>query len=104
MTDADILALLFVACSAITWLNVAAILRDKTVRGVSTIPACVFVTTNVFEVYYFGTRYEVFATVGAVAMLLANAGWLVLVWWYRWRDHLDHHFDALNGISLDFRR
>lgn len=81
-----ILSLLFLACSAVSFLNLRCLLRDRTVKGVCFIPSYVFITTNAFEVLYFGRLHDWLPTIGAVLMVLANVSWLVLAVYYKLRE------------------
>jgi hypothetical protein len=94
MTDAHILAGFFLACSAITFVNVYAIHRDKTVKGVSTIPCWLFIATNLFEVYYFGRRGDTAAMIGSIAMFAGNFGWIAMVWFYRFEETFQRRLNA----------
>lgn len=81
-----ILAALFVACSLVCWLHVRQIIRDKTVKGVSLIPTFVFMTTNVFEMIYFGQKGDWWNVGGAVSMLMSNVAWTVCVFYYHRKE------------------
>jgi len=100
MSGEHILTALFFACSAICCLNIRAIIRDRNVQGVSTIPTWVFLSTNLFEVAYFGTLGFYWMAGGAVLMSLANLGWLAIYWWLR----LDRWLTEQVRILLDFDR
>lgn len=73
------LALLFIFCSLVTLDHVRTILRDRQVAGVSLLPSYVFITTNLFEVYYFGRLGDWWTVTGAILMAISNLTWLGLV-------------------------
>lgn len=99
MLSQQVLSIFFAACSLVGILHIVAIVRDKDVQGVSTIPTWVFLATNLYEVFYFGSLQQWYAVAGAVFMFVCNVVWLGLVWWYRLlasvRDRV--------RISLDFK-
>ena len=80
-----LLAFCFFACSAVCWLHVFQVVRDKQTRGVSLIPSYVFITTNVVEVIYFWQLLDVWSSIGAVSMALSNLAWLGCALWFRSR-------------------
>lgn len=84
-TVSAILAFCFFCCSIVCWVNVRQILRDKQVVGVSMIPSYVFMTTNAFEVIYFGRLLDWWSASGAVSMLVGNGVWVILALYYRSR-------------------
>lgn len=83
MTDEQVLTGFFAACSVICWLNIRALIIDKKVCGVCTIPTWVFLSTNLYEVYFFFHHGQTFAMIGSVGMSLANSTWLTLYWVYK---------------------
>lgn len=97
MTDEQVLTAFFTACSIVCWLSIRALVRDRSVKGVSTIPTWVFLSTNAYEVFFFGEHEQWFAVLGAVGMTLANASWLTLFWWYRFAANVE----AEIAFSLD---
>lgn len=92
----SILSFLFLACALVCFLNVRRLWIDKTVKGVSLIPTLVFITTNLFEVAYFGLAHDWLPVMGALAMLIANVAWLVLAVFYDFNEFVERAF------SLDF--
>lgn len=91
----QILTVFFIACSVICWLNVRALLRDKCVKGVSAVPTCVFIVTNIYEAWYFHHLHQSWATLGSFSMLAVNLIWLVLFHWYRFEDWAEDQLDLL---------
>lgn len=83
MTLSAVLAFCFFACSAVVWINVRQILRDRMVAGVSLFPTIIFIITNVVEVFYFWDLLDWWSTAGAVSMTLANVVWIALAYHYR---------------------
>jgi hypothetical protein len=73
-----ILSFLFLACSVMGFINIAKLYKDKAVKGVSLFPTYVFITTNLFEVIYFGRLHDWLPVMGSVAMLVGNVVWLGL--------------------------
>lgn len=86
MTPGTVLSILFLACAAVCWANVRALLRDRTVAGISLFPTWVFLTTNLYEVWFFFDLQQNWALVGSVAMAVVNMVWLGIAYFYRWQD------------------
>lgn len=80
-----LLAICFFACSAVCWLHVYQVVRDKQTRGVSLIPSYVFITTNVVEIFYFWNQLDTWSAIGAASMGLSNVVWLGCAVWFRGR-------------------
>lgn len=96
MISEQVLTALFLACSAVCWVNVRALLRDKCTAGCSVVPQWIFLATNTYEVWYFHALSQPLAALGAVSMVFSNATWIALAYYYR--------FKAANDVSLDSDR
>lgn len=94
-----LLSILFLACAVVCFLHIRCLLRDKTVKGVCLIPSYVFITTNAFEVLYFGRLHDWLPVIGAGLMCIANIVWLVLALYYSTGDWIEESF---SDFSLDY--
>lgn len=100
MTPEIGLTILYIACSVVIWISVRALVRDKMIRGVSIIPAWVFLATNLYEVWFFGGLEQFVARIGSGLMATGNLVWLVLAYYYMWSERADAQIDK----TLDFQR
>lgn len=91
----QVLTVFFIACSAICWLNVRALYRDKTVKGVSIVPTCVFIATNIYEAWYFHHIHQFWAVFGSLSMLVVNLLWIILFLWYGFENWLEDQLDLI---------
>lgn len=91
----QVLTLCFIACSAVCWTNVRALLRDKTVKGCSLFPTYIFLATNLYEAYYFNHINQPLATFGSWAMAVVNVTWLGLAHWYRFEAWVEDQLDLI---------
>lgn len=81
------------------WLNVAAIARDKCVRGVHAAPTAIFTAWGMWNLFYYPHLGQWISFAGGVGLVTANAVWLSQVWRYshaKWRAsrHVVHGGDA----------
>jgi hypothetical protein len=65
------------------WLNVAAIRRDKCIRGVSLIPCLLFTAWGWWNIYYYGHLSQWASWTGGIILVLANTVWIYHAWKYR---------------------
>lgn len=100
MTSEQVLTAFFVACSLVCWMNVRALLRDKCVNGCAITPAWIFLSTNSYEVWYFGALNQPLASLGAVSMVGANLTWIGLAYYYRWANSVTGQINE----TLDLQR
>jgi hypothetical protein len=89
------LTLLFIACAAVCWTNVRALLRDKCTKGCSLFPTYIFLATNLYEVWYFHHIHQPLATFGSLAMAVVNLTWLGLAHWYRFETWVEDQLDLI---------
>lgn len=83
MNIPDLINALFeVVSGSLVWLNVRAILRDKTIRGVSVAPITCFVLWGFWNLYYYPHLDQWFSFVGGLSVATANTAWLVLIIYY----------------------
>ena len=79
-----LLAICFVACSLVGFVNVSAMWRDRQMKGVSIIPTCVFLTTNIIEIPFFLLKTATpYLAVGAALMAVSNLVWLIMALCFR---------------------
>jgi hypothetical protein len=96
MTMAEqVLTLMFLACSAVCWTNVRALVRDKCIKGCSLLPTYVFLTTNIYEVFYFHHIHQPLATFGSLSMAVVNLVWLGLAIMYRMEAWIEDQLDLI---------
>ncbi|USM11545.1 hypothetical protein vBCbaSRXM_100 [Citromicrobium phage vB_CbaS-RXM] len=69
---------LFFLCSVVIYLNVAALLRDRTIKGVSVWPMIVFFLVDCLQAVRFVTEGSYPLAVGAFSMCVASGSWLCL--------------------------
>lgn len=94
------LSLLYAACSVVIWISVSALVRDKQVRGVSLIPAWVFLATNFYEFWFFTGLEQNTARIGSALMAVGNIAWLILAYYYHWKEKTADEIDK----TLDLHR
>ena len=63
-------------------LNVRAMVRDKVVMGVSTLPTIFFSSWGIWNLYYYPSLDQWYSFAGGVAIVLANCLWLGLTFYY----------------------
>lgn len=68
---------------AFNWLNVAALLRDKKLRGVSPLPTIVFTTWGFWNLFYYPHLDQWLSFAGGLVIVTANLVWVVLALKYR---------------------
>ncbi len=68
---------------AVNWLNVRQLLRDKKLRGVSKIPAVVFTSWGIWNLFYYPHLDQWLSFTGGLVIVGANAVWVALAWRYR---------------------
>lgn len=72
------LTALFFLCSVVIYLNVAALWRDRTIKGVSVWPMIVFFIVDCLQAVRFIHEGSYALATGAGALCLASAVWLGL--------------------------
>lgn len=60
------------------WLNVRALARDKTVRGVRILPSVLFASWGFWNLYYYPSLHQWASFTGGLAIGLANTVWVYL--------------------------
>lgn len=75
--------------SALLWMNVATLHRDKETKGVSIIPLTFFFSWGVWNsVYYYPHLGQWASFAGGVSLMLANGVWLGQMVFYRRKNVL----------------
>jgi len=67
-------------------LNIRIILKDKTVKGVSLIPAGFFLSWSVWNIYYYSHLDQWFSFYGGIILLVVNTTWMGLALYYRRKE------------------
>ena len=70
---------------ALLWMNVAALRRDRTLRGVRVAPTALFAAWGVWNLYYYPHLGQWWSFVGGLSVAAANAVWVALAIRYRVR-------------------
>jgi hypothetical protein len=74
----------FEVCGGIVnFFNVAALYRDKAVKGVRIFPAIVFSAWGLWNLYYYPHLNQWFSFIGGVSIVSANIAWAVLAIHYK---------------------
>jgi hypothetical protein len=60
----------------VNWLNVAAVFRDKKVRGVSSAPAMVFTAWGLWNLFYYPHLSQWWSFAGGLVIVAANMAWV----------------------------
>jgi hypothetical protein len=68
---------------AVNWLNVRRLVIDKQLRGVSKIPAIVFTSWGVWNLYYYPYLDQWVSFTGGLVIVAANVVWVWFAWKYR---------------------
>jgi hypothetical protein len=80
----DVVNGLFEFCAgAMVWINVAAIRRDKQIRGISFIPVILFTAWGIWNLWFYRSLGLWVSWLGGIMVVLANSVWLYYVWKYR---------------------
>lgn len=83
MSNDIINALFEMAGAFFVCFNVAAMYRDKTLKGASVLPCLFFTSWGVWNLFFYPSLDQYWSGVAAVFLTAANAVWLVQVWYYR---------------------
>lgn len=63
--------------------NVQAIVRDKKVRGVSSVAQWVFTSWGFWNLYYYPHLGQWLSFAGGIVIVSGNFAWVLLAWKYR---------------------
>lgn len=63
--------------------NIKALRRDKSLRGVSTLPTIFFTIWGCYNVYFYPATGNPITGIAAVLILIVNIYWLLLAYKYR---------------------
>lgn len=66
-------------------LNIKILLRDKKVQGISLLPTVFFTSWGFWNLFYYPSLDQWFSFFGGVVLVLVNAIWLSLAFYYRKR-------------------
>ena len=81
----DIINALFEFCGSIAvWQNVATLLREKKVRGVSLVSMSFFTAWGFWNIWYYPSLGQVWSAYMAAFLCLGNLTWVALA--IRWRN------------------
>ena len=67
----------------LVWLNVRAIYRDKTHKGVHLLPLSVFTIWGYWNMYYYPSLNQMCSLIGGIMVALANTVWVVMIVYYK---------------------
>ena len=67
----------------VIWLNVARLVKDKEVKGVSWVVMAFFAVWGYWNLYYYPHLGQMFSFVGGFFVVAANTAWVVLFLHYR---------------------
>ena len=83
MQTPDIVNGLFEFCGgAVNWLNVAALMKDKKVRGVRILPTFLFSVWGYWNLWYYPHLNQWVSFIGGIAIVLTNSCWALLAIYY----------------------
>lgn len=68
-------------------LDIRAILRDKSVSGVSLAPKFVFCVWGFWNIYYYGHLDQEGSQIAAAGVTVVNSVWLYLALKYSWKSY-----------------
>ena len=77
--------------AAVLWLNVIALNRDQSLKGVHWGPTAFFTLWGLWNLYYYPHLDQVFSLAGAFALVTVNIIWLCMLGYYaarKWRPGL----------------
>lgn len=69
--------------SAMIWMNVRQLWKDKMTRGVHWGATTFFTSWGFWNVYYYPYLHQYWSFAGGLSIVLANCAWLYLMWKYR---------------------
>jgi hypothetical protein len=78
-----LLSSLLAVCSIMGFVNVRALWQSKVVCGVSLWPSAVYSVANIVQAFLFAADGHVWAAIGSILCLVANAVWLGLALFYQ---------------------
>lgn len=64
-------------------LNVLQLRKDKEVKGVHILPTFVFSMWGIWNLFYYSSLNQWFSFVAGISVLIVNAWWLSMVFFYR---------------------
>ena len=67
------------------WMNVAALRRDRELRGVRVAPTAFFAAWGAWNLYYYPSLGQWWSLAGGLVVVAANAAWVGLTVRYAWR-------------------
>lgn len=72
--------------AALVLLSVRQLLKDRLVRGVHLAPVVFFTLWGAWNLFYYPSLDQWLSFAGALLMVLANACWLALLIYFKWRE------------------
>lgn len=98
MNTFDIINACFEFFAAIVLLlNIRAILKDKTVQGVSILPSVIFCVWGFWNIIYYSSLHQTASAIAAGFVGVVNLVWLTLVGYYKFDEWLNSNV----AISLE---
>lgn len=71
--------------SVFLWLNVIRLRRDKEAKGIDWRSVLFFFSWGVWNLHYYPSLGQWWSFCGGISIAIANAAWIVLLWWYAGR-------------------
>jgi hypothetical protein len=84
MNKNDLINGIFELTSSIFYLiNIFKLVKDKTIKGISWIPATFFTLWGIWNLYYYPSLDQIFSFIGGICMIIVNTIWIILVFYYK---------------------
>jgi hypothetical protein len=93
------------AGSALLWLNVAALVRDKKIAGIKWYSVAFWTLWGLFNCAYYPSLSQWWSFAGGVSVVSVNCVWLALLWKYsRSSRSLSYVEETVHGVEPGRRR